>query len=361
MDQDYSRQPSSGGYQRRQNRDLPNSPRHSNGRSQHSRSSSNQNTSRQRRGEGNPRTSTTSNRNTAQQRTSQGRQNRRQSPKPSGRRKGPIIVALLVVVLVVAAAIFIGRGGLHFGAGKKDIPLQNFLVLTTFTFEEGAGIAEAEKEVIKPLIPPPRVNLPPIVMSNPAATGKVCLTFDDGPYTTYTDQYLDLLAEYNVPAMFFCPANRVQEYPELSRKIVEAGHELASHSKKHDDLRSLPMETLQADFQYVNDTFKEITGKAPKYLRPPYGGFNDTVLSVSKSYGQQPVFWSIDTNDWRGRSTEQMVSTITSYLSDGAIILFHEGKQNTLAALPQVIQAVRDAGYEFVSMDELLSNYKEEE
>ena len=90
-------------------------------------------------------------------------------------------------------------------------------------------------------------------------------------------------------------------------------------------------------------------------MRPPYGSYTDEVLSVAKKYGQQPIYWSIDTNDWRKYSTETMVNTILNNLSDGAVILMHEGKSNTLDALPAIAEAVRAAGYEFVPLSELLS------
>lgn len=267
-----------------------------------------------------------------------------------------MIVALLILVVLIVG-FFLLKDKIF--AVRSDVPFypQEMLQLTTFTFEEGGNIPVSEVVTSKPMIPPPRIELPAIVMNNPAAVGKVCITFDDGPYVNYTDQYLALLAEYDVPAVFFCPANRVAEYPELTRKFEAAGHELASHSKQHDNLANLSEEALQADFQETVATFKEIAGHAPQYLRPPYGSYNEHVLEVAKSYGQQPVFWSIDTNDWRGYSVDTMVNNILNNLSPGAIILFHEGKQNTLAALPRVFQAVRDAGYEFVSMGELLADY----
>ena len=86
-------------------------------------------------------------------------------------------------------------------------------------------------------------------------------------------------------------------------------------------------------------------------------GLDDSkdLLSVAKKYGQQPIYWSIDTNDWRKYSTETMVNTILNNLSDGAVILMHEGKSNTLDALPAIAEAVRAAGYEFVPLSELLS------
>ena len=280
------------------------------------------------------------------------------------KRRNYRLIGFVLAVLLLMAII------LPFALGDKEVVSQHhystdpadLLQTFTFTYEEGAGLAypETVAEGTYPMIPPPAVVLPDIVMSNKAAEKKVCLTFDDGPYSIMTSQYLEILAEKNVPAVFFMPANRVQLYPDLAKKVMEYGHEVASHSLQHKDLKKMTGQALKDDFAATNQIFYNVLGVTPKYIRPPYGSYNEEVCAVAKSYGQQPIYWSIDTNDWRGYSAEALIDHVVGHLHNGAILLFHEGKQNTLAALPGMIDAVRAAGYEFVSLDELLSNYPSE-
>lgn len=271
-----------------------------------------------------------------------------------------IIGMVACVLLVIGIAIAFGA----FGGSKVQADTVNpNSIMPSVTNVYSSGLSAMGKEAQEgdaqqakePMIPLKPKEYDPIVYSYPAAGKMVAITFDDGPNKDTTEKYLKILADNGVKASFFMLGKSVQAYPDLAKKVESEGHDVLSHFYQHAILPKLDEASLQNDFEQVNTIFKSVLGHTPKFMRPPYGNYNDTTLATSRKYGQIPIYWSIDTNDWRGRSTENMVETITSHLSDGAIILMHEGKSNTLEALPAIIKAIKDAGYTIVPLSEMLS------
>ncbi|MEG2149181.1 MAG: polysaccharide deacetylase family protein [Clostridiales bacterium] len=288
---------------------------------------------------------------------------RNRSKSPGG--KLGVIVGILSCILIVSGIVLaIAPFGNNSRAVADEVKPQEILPTTTYTYDESLvtldfktqdEIDKEKKEASTYLIPPKAKVYDPIVFSYPPAGKRAAITFDDGPDPKMVDDYLSVLEQNKVKASFFMLANSVQAYPDQARKVRDAGHDVVSHSQRHAILSKLPTDALKADFANTNKVFKDVLGYTPKYMRPPYGSHNDEVLATAREYGQIPIYWSIDTNDWRKYSTETMVNTIKSEISDGAIILMHEGKPNTLAALPEIIKTVRDCGYEIVPLSELLS------
>lgn len=278
--------------------------------------------------------------------------------------KLPFYFAVFSLILIIIGVVLIFKSpGQSTAAAPKPTPEQA-IDFHTFTYEDGlvtmglktaAEVSQEAKKTSEIMIPPKAKEYDPIIYSYPAAGKRVALTFDDGPSSKMTKDYLNVLDQLNIKASFFMLGNSVMAYPDLAKEVEERGHDVLSHSKEHAILANLSREQLEADFSYCNDAFKEVLGHTPKMVRPPYGSYTDEVLSTSRKYGQIPIYWSIDTNDWRKYSTETMVNTIVNNLSDGGIILMHEAKGNTLEALPAIAEAVRAQGYEFVPLSELLS------
>lgn len=271
----------------------------------------------------------------------------------------PLFLLLLLMVIILVVHMFFSDDDRAATAQPDQEPL---VKISAIDFHRGDGTeyAAALNGSLKAKIPARQVVLPELVMRNPAATHKVCLTFDDGPYPGSSEKYLEILKEKNTPAVFFLLGSRVLAYPAAAKSIQDSGQEFASHSYDHKNLAKLTGQALKDDFDATDQAFEQVFGKSAKYLRPPYGENNAETRSVSLSYGLQPIYWSIDTRDWQGLAADILVQRVVNSLHNGAIILFHEGKANTLEALPQVIDAVRAAGYEFATLDELLSNYPSE-
>ena len=108
------------------------------------------------------------------------------------------------------------------------------------------------------------------------------------------------------------------------------------------------------EIKNCNDKIKELTGKAPTLFRPPYGDYDNTVVKSVKDSGMYCIQWDIDSLDWKDPTPAQMIERITSKLTSGSIILMHNGAKNTPEALPQIIDAVRAQGYEFVPISEII-------
>jgi len=195
-----------------------------------------------------------------------------------------------------------------------------------------------------------------LVYNNSKAEKMVALTFDDGPSAAMTDKYLAVLKEYDVPATFYVLGRYVLSHQEQAKNIAAAGCELGSHSWFHFKLTTLDEEALQDDFTKTNQAFLDVLGEAPLTFRPPYGAYNDKVLSCAASFAMQPVLWTVDPADWKTDSSDKIYNNIISHTKNGYIILLHENRKATLQALPQIITGLRNEGFKFVTVSRLLTS-----
>ncbi|MBA4601791.1 polysaccharide deacetylase family protein [Thermoactinomyces sp. AMNI-1] len=186
---------------------------------------------------------------------------------------------------------------------------------------------------------------------------KVALTFDDGPDAKYTGQILDILKRYHVPATFFVIGNQVPYYPEVIKRMVNEGHIVAGHSWSHPNLSKLSDAQVRQEIIKTNQAVKSVTGKNMAMIRPPYGAIKGKEKVINQM-GISIVQWSIDTLDWKsGRTSQQVEQTVLQNLSPGSIILKHSGGGNrstTVQALPGIIESLKQKGYQFVTVNELL-------
>ena len=178
----------------------------------------------------------------------------------------------------------------------------------------------------------------------------VVLTFDDGPSSTTTPVLLDTLKKRDVPAVFFMLGNMARNNPDLVREVEKNGHEVASHTMYHQNLTSIPLSSATADINEAKSTLNSILGHDPSYTRPPYGNNNDAIRSAM---GTPVILWSVDTLDWKYKNTESIVSIALSQVHDGAVILMHDIHPTSVEAVPVLIDELRKAGYEFVTIKEL--------
>lgn len=178
----------------------------------------------------------------------------------------------------------------------------------------------------------------------------VALTFDDGPFPTTTPTLLDILTEKDVPATFFMLGNMARGNPDLVKRAAREHHEIASHTMYHQNLITLPDAAVQADISEANAVFNDILGHGPSYTRPPYGNINDAVRT---HVGTPMILWSVDTRDWQNKDTGAIVGTAMSQVHDGAIILMHDIYPSSVEAVSTLIDTLRQAGYEFVTISEL--------
>ena len=182
----------------------------------------------------------------------------------------------------------------------------------------------------------------------------VSISFDAAWGNEQTEELLQILEQKNVKATFFLVGEWVDKYPESVKLIAEKGHDVENHSNTHPYMTKLTTEQMISEITECNRKIETITGKSPTLFRPPYGDYNNEVVGAVKAAGMYCVQWDIDSLDWKDPTPQQMVQKITSKLQNGSIILMHNGATNTPEALPQIIDAVRSAGYEFVPITELI-------
>jgi len=192
------------------------------------------------------------------------------------------------------------------------------------------------------------------ICQNPQASMMVALTFDDGPAAGMTQKYLEILAEYDVPATFFVLGQYILKTPETAKAIVQAGHEIASHSWYHHNLPKKEDDFITRDFQKTTDIFQSTLGKAPVLFRPPYGSIDERVTAAATAQGMLTVFWSLDPEDWQAKDVDTLVDKVTKNVKSGDIILLHENRKITLAALPKIIEKLQADGYQLVTVSRLL-------
>lgn len=185
---------------------------------------------------------------------------------------------------------------------------------------------------------------------------QVALSFDAAWGNEDTAQIMDILAKHNIKVTFFMTGGWVESFPEDVKYIASQGHDLGNHSENHKNMSQLSDEEIRSELQKVHDKVKALTGQDMTLFRPPYGDYDDQVVTVSRDMGYYPVQWDVDSLDWKDYGTESIIKTVLNHrhLGNGSIILMHNGAKYTPAALDAVITGLQDAGYELVPISQLI-------
>ena len=184
---------------------------------------------------------------------------------------------------------------------------------------------------------------------------KLCsLSFDAAWGAEDTNDLIAILGKYNVTATFFVVGDWVVKYPEAVKALADAGHEIMNHSDGHAHFNRLSAQQIVDDINACNDKIEAITSIRPTLFRPPYGEYNDNVVSTVRSMGMEPIQWDVDSLDWKDLSAADITRRVTSKVQPGSIVLFHNAALNTPAALPAIIETLIQNGYSFAPISELL-------
>ena len=185
---------------------------------------------------------------------------------------------------------------------------------------------------------------------------KVALSFDAAWGNEDTQIILDTLAKYNVHATFFMTGGWVENFPEDVKKIQAAGHDLANHSENHKNMSQLTDDECQEELMKVHNKVKELTGVEMNLFRPPYGDYDDHVITNAKNCNYHTIQWSVDSLDWKDYGVESIIKTVTEHkeLKNGAIILMHNGAKYTAEALPTIIEKLQADGYQIIPISQLI-------
>ncbi|GIH63060.1 polysaccharide deacetylase family protein [Microbispora siamensis] len=172
------------------------------------------------------------------------------------------------------------------------------------------------------------------------SAGYVGLTYDDGPNPSNTTNLLNTLKANGLRATMFNIGQNAQNNPSLVRAQVDAGMWVGNHSWTHSHLTQLSSSQIQSELQQTQQTIQQATGSAPKLFRPPYGETNSTLKSIEQQLGLKEIIWDVDSQDWNGASTAQIVQA-AGQLQNGQIILMHDQYATTVAAIPQIAANLR--------------------
>ena len=235
-----------------------------------------------------------------------------------------------------------------FSLTKKDIliTMSAFLIATaalglgTVTVNKAITAANSERDIP--------------IYSVETDEKKVAISFDAAWGNEQTPELLRILEEYDVKATFFLVGQWVDKYPQSVKDIASKGHDVENHSDTHAHMTNLSTADMKKEVTNCNDKIKAITGKCPTLFLPPYGDNNNDVVGVVKSTDMYCIQWDVDSLDWKDLSAAQITERITSKITNGSIVLLHNGAKNTPAALPSIIEGIRAQGYELVPISELV-------
>ncbi|MEV4800595.1 polysaccharide deacetylase family protein [Nonomuraea sp. NPDC049421] len=172
------------------------------------------------------------------------------------------------------------------------------------------------------------------------SAGYVGLTYDDGPNPGNTLNLLNALTSNGLRATMFNTGQNAQNNQSLVRAQRDAGMWIGNHSWSHPHLTQLGSSQITSELQRTQQVIQQVTGSAPRLFRPPYGETNGTVRSIEQQLGLTEVLWDVDSQDWNGASTAQIVQA-AGRLQNGQVILMHDQYATTLAAVPQIAANLR--------------------
>ncbi|MFD0710918.1 polysaccharide deacetylase family protein [Paenibacillus sp. GCM10027626] len=200
-----------------------------------------------------------------------------------------------------------------------------------------------------------------VIWDVPTDEKVIALTFDDGPNPKTTPKILDLLKKYDAKATFFVIGFRMDRFPDIVKREVAEGHEIANHTNDHVYFkRSVGQDTIDEQLRIANRKIKELAGQTSPWFRPPGGFYNDKVISAAKRHGQTVVLWSWnqDTRDWSSPGVRKIVDKVLRNAQNGNIVLLHDhvsgSRTQTVKALEIILPELKKRGYRMVTVSELM-------
>ena len=199
----------------------------------------------------------------------------------------------------------------------------------------------------------------------------VALTFDDGPSDIWTPKILDELKKSGVKATFFMLGEHVEKYPQVARRVALEGHEIGNHTYSHGALLYYDKNELKETIKKAEVIIKKATGVTTKYFRPPKAWLSRREKKKIKEMGYEIILWSLNSKDWVNFDDKYIIKYISHNVRPGDIILFHDSggffakeggnRWETVLAVPRLIEKLKEKGYRFVTITELLEASKKDD
>lgn len=196
----------------------------------------------------------------------------------------------------------------------------------------------------------------PIYCVDCGSDKKIALTFDAAWGNEDTHKILEILDKQDVKVTFFMTGGWVEAYPDDVRAILDAGHDLGNHSENHKNMSQLSNAEKKDELMNVHERVKELTGYEMFLFRPPYGDYDNNVITTASACGYYSIQWDVDSLDWKNFGVDSIIQTVTNHkhLDSGSIILCHNGAKYTADALDTMITSLKEKGYTFVPVSELI-------
>ncbi len=186
----------------------------------------------------------------------------------------------------------------------------------------------------------------------------VALTFDISWGNKRAEPILDILKEKDVQNVtFFLSSPWSRDHPEIVKKIVDGGYEIASHGHKHVNYSELSDEEIRKQIKTAHQILRETTGRDTNLIRLPNGDFDKRVLRIANELNHQVIQWDTDSLDWKNIGVDNIINRVLTRAHPGDIILMHasDSCEQTHLALPTIIDELRKKGYKFVNVSQLIN------
>jgi peptidoglycan/xylan/chitin deacetylase (PgdA/CDA1 family) len=261
-----------------------------------------------------------------------------------------VLGGLALVILITA-----GSGG-RIGAHHAPPPPQSVLDRVRALAGTGPGSLAAAEQAAENVAINRTLAYTPYVQFAGSQHREMALTFDDGP-GPYTPQVMSVLERENAPATFFEVGSLERYFHVSTSRQIADGYPIGDHTETHAPMSRLPSAEQQAQILNQTSTIGTYGASFPRMFRPPYGLFNSTTLSLLRSYRMLMVLWTVDTEDYKRPPASVIVHRVLAGARPGAIVLMHDAggeRSQTIAALPQIIGALRARGFKLVTVPRLL-------
>src|SRR2546423_7597491 len=233
-----------------------------------------------------------------------------------------------------------------------------FLIAPFSGAQETRPAVPVEKPAASPIQPkatPPPIE-PPITFNSVHVDGPyIALTFDDGPNATLTPKLLDLLAARHLKATFFVVGQNAADHPDILKRAVREGHEIANHWWSHTNLGKMSDEAVRRELQKTDDAITAAIGKRPTLFRPPYGSITARQKKwIHDEFGYRIIIWDVDPLDWKRPGPSVVTARILRETRAGSIVLSHDIHPPTIEAMPATFDQLMKKGFKSVTVSELI-------
>lgn len=188
----------------------------------------------------------------------------------------------------------------------------------------------------------------------------ISFTFDAAWGNEDTQKLIDIFQKENIKVTFFVVGDWADKYPESVKALSDAGHEVMNHSNTHPHMPKLSDEKMKNEISGCNEKIEKITGVRPILFRAPYGDYNNNVVRTVEDCGCYCIQWDVDSLDWKDLQAKEIEERVLKKVAPGSIVLFHNAAKHTPEALPDLIEKLKEEGYSFVPVSQLVyaDNYE---